>query len=41
MHACADTIYVGIEDGPGGGRTMELIDPSSNRLRFLQQRTTG
>jgi extradiol dioxygenase family protein len=31
----------GIEDGPADGRTMELIDPSSNRLRFFQRRTTG
>ena len=31
----------GIENGPADGRTMELIDPSSNRLRFFQRRTTG
>ena len=26
----------GIEDGPGRGRTMTLIDPASNRLRFYE-----
>ena len=26
----------GIEDGPGQGRTMTLIDPASNRLRFYE-----
>jgi catechol 2,3-dioxygenase-like lactoylglutathione lyase family enzyme len=30
----------GIEDGPGAGRQMELIDPSSNRLRFYQRATS-
>jgi Glyoxalase superfamily protein len=28
----------GIEPGPGTGRTMELIDPASNRLRFYEPR---
>jgi extradiol dioxygenase family protein len=28
----------GIEDGPGEGRTLQLIDPSSNRLRFYERR---
>jgi len=27
----------GIEPGPGEGRQMELIDPSSNRLRFYER----
>jgi len=27
----------GIGSGPGGGREMVLIDPSSNRLRFFQR----
>lgn len=27
----------GIEAGPGEGRQMELIDPSSNRLRFYER----
>jgi catechol 2,3-dioxygenase-like lactoylglutathione lyase family enzyme len=27
----------GIEAGPGAGRQMELIDPSSNRLRFYER----
>jgi Glyoxalase superfamily protein len=31
----------GIEDGPADGRTMELIDPSSNRLRFFERPVTA
>jgi extradiol dioxygenase family protein len=27
----------GVEPGPGGGREMQLIDPSSNRLRFYER----
>jgi len=27
----------GIEDGPGDGRTLQLIDPASNRLRFYER----
>lgn len=27
----------GIEPGPGGGRELQLIDPSSNRLRFYER----
>lgn len=27
----------GIEPGPGGGLEMQLIDPSSNRLRFYER----
>lgn len=30
-----------IEEGPGPGRTMQLIDPASNRLRFYQPSPTG
>ncbi len=30
----------GIEDGPGEGRTMQLIDPASNRIRFYERATT-
>ena len=26
----------GIEDGPGSGRTLQLIDPASNRIRFYE-----
>jgi catechol 2,3-dioxygenase-like lactoylglutathione lyase family enzyme len=26
----------GIEDGPGSGRTLQLIDPASNRIRFFE-----
>jgi extradiol dioxygenase family protein len=31
----------GIEPGPGEGRQMELIDPSSNRLRFYERPTSA
>lgn len=31
----------GIEEGPADGREMQLIDPSSNRLRFYERRRTG
>jgi extradiol dioxygenase family protein len=27
----------GVGPGPGGGREMQLIDPSSNRLRFYER----
>lgn len=30
----------GIEDGPGNGREMQLIDPASNRLRFYERAAT-
>ena len=26
----------GIEEGPGSGRTLQLIDPASNRVRFYE-----
>ena len=28
----------GIEDGPGNGRVLQVIDPASNRLRFFERR---
>ncbi len=31
----------GIETGPGKGRTMELIDPACNWLRFYEPAPTG
>jgi glyoxalase superfamily protein len=31
----------GIEPGPGAGRTMGLIDPASNGLRFYEPAPTG
>ena len=27
----------GVEEGPGDGRQLELIDPASNRLRFYER----
>jgi catechol 2,3-dioxygenase-like lactoylglutathione lyase family enzyme len=31
----------GIEHGPGDGRTMQLIDPASNRIRFYEPAREG
>ena len=31
----------GVGPGPGGGREMQLIDPSSNRIRFYEPALAG
>ncbi|HLY49594.1 MAG TPA: glyoxalase superfamily protein [Solirubrobacteraceae bacterium] len=31
----------GIEPGPGPGRTLQLIDPASNRIRFYEPARNG